>query len=85
MLFLRNLNVEVQIHTTMEIKFNMKTEGSFAFLNVKADEPQCDEQRSYLTQSRAHHHSRVATCQPESATKPNGDVHSQKPSQRGGA
>lgn len=85
MLFLRNLSVEVQIHTTMEIKFNMQTEGAFAFLNVKADEPQCDEQRSHVKQSRADPHSRAATCQPELATKPNGDLHSQKPSQCGWA
>lgn len=64
----------------MEIKFHMQTEGAFAFLNVKADEPQGDEQRSHVKQSRADPHSRVATGQPELATKPNGDLHSQKPS-----
>ena len=49
MLFLINLNFKVQIYTTIEIRLNMPTDESFAFLNVKAGESQSVSRKQHKT------------------------------------
>lgn len=50
-----NLQFKAQTLTTAEIKLKVPTEGSFAFLNLEADEPQCDKQRKNMKPSQASH------------------------------
>ena len=59
---LRNVRFKVhaRMHThthphthTMGIRLKMQTGGAFAFLNLEADEPQCDKQKKDVKPSRA--------------------------------